>query len=55
MGPETVNRNKDCNFNGPYAGRDMYIIMYQEQERNFIVTSDVNINSVFYFVYFIFF
>ena len=50
MGPETVNKNKNCEFNGPYAGRDLYITMYQEQDRAFIVTHNTNIKPVSYFV-----
>ena len=38
MGPEAVNKNKDCVFQGDYTGRDKItnIIMYQESEREFI-------------------
>ncbi len=50
MGPEIINKNKDCEFIGPYAGRDLYITMYQEQERQFVVTHNVNIKPVSYFV-----
>ncbi len=49
MGPETVNKNKDCEFNGPYAGRDLYITMYQDSEREFVVTHNANIKPVSYF------
>lgn len=49
MGPETVNRNKDSNFYGPYAGRDLYITMYQDSEREFVVTHNANIKPVSYF------
>lgn len=49
MGPETVNRNKDSNFYGPYAGRDQYIIMLEDNEREFVVTHNANIKSVSYF------
>lgn len=49
MGPETVNENKDCEFNGPYAGRDLYITMYQDSEREFVVTHNANIKPVSYF------
>ncbi len=49
MGPETVNKNKDCEFNGPYAGRDLYITMYQDFEREFVVTHNANIKPVSYF------
>ena len=30
MEPEVVNKNKNCVFNGSYAGRDLYITMLQE-------------------------
>lgn len=49
MRREADNRNKDCEFNGPYAGRDMYITMYQDSEREFVVTRNVDINPVSYF------
>ena len=29
MGPEVVNKNKNCVFNGPYAGRDLNITMLE--------------------------
>ena len=49
MGPETVNKNKNCEFNGPYAGRDLHITLYQESERKFVVTRKANTKPVFYF------
>lgn len=49
MGPEVVNKNKNCVFNGPYAGRDLYITMLQDAEREFVVTHNANIKSVSYF------
>lgn len=49
MGPEVVSRNRNCEFNGPYAGRDLYITMYQESEREFVVTHNANIKPVSYF------
>lgn len=49
MGPEVVNKNKNCVFNGPYAGRDLYITMYQDNEREFVVTHNANIKPVAYF------
>lgn len=52
MGPKVENKNKDCEFNGPYAGRDMNItniIMFQENEREFVVTHNANIKPVSYF------
>lgn len=50
MGLEiVVNKNKNCVFNGPYAGRDLYITMLEDTEREFIVTHNVNIKPVSYF------
>lgn len=49
MGQEVVNKNKNCVFNGPYAGRDLYITMYQDNEREFVVTHTANIKPVSYF------
>lgn len=49
MGPEIVNKNKNCVFNGSYAGRDLYITMYQDNEREFVVTRNANIKPVAYF------
>ena len=49
MGPGTVNRNKDSNFYGPYAGRDLYITMLEDTEREFVVTHNANIKPVSYF------
>ena len=51
MGPEAVNKNKDCVFQGDYTGRDKItnIIMYQESEREFVVTHNANIRPVAYF------
>ncbi len=49
MGPEVVNKNKNCVFKGPYAGRDLYIAMYQDNEREFVVTHNANIKPVSYF------
>lgn len=49
MGPKVVNKNKNCVFNGPYAGRDLYITMYQDAEKGFVVTHNVNIKPVSYF------
>lgn len=49
MGPEVVNKNKNCTFNGPYAGRDLYITMYQDSEREFVVTHNAHIKPVTYF------
>lgn len=49
MEPEVVNKNKNCVFNGPYAGRDLYITMYQDSEREFVVTHNANIKPVSYF------
>lgn len=49
MRREVDNRNRDCEFNGPYAGRDMYITMYQDSEREFVVTHNADIKPVSYF------
>ena len=49
MGPEVVNKNKNCVFNGSYAGHDLYITMYQDSEREFVVTHNSNIKPVSYF------
>lgn len=49
MKREVDNRNRDCEFNGPYAGRDMYITMYQDSEREFVVTHNADIKPVSYF------
>lgn len=52
MGPEVVNRNKDCEFYGDYVGRDKYvtnIMLFQDSEREFVVTHNANIKPVSYF------
>lgn len=49
MGPEVVNKNKNCVFNGPYAGRDLYITMLEDNEREFVVTHNASIKPVSYF------
>lgn len=49
MGLEVVNKNRNCVFNGPYAGRDLYVTMYQDNEREFVVTHNANIKPVSYF------
>ena len=49
MGSEVVNKNRNCVFNGPYAGRDLYITMYQDAEREFVVTHNADIKPVSYF------
>ncbi len=52
MGPEIVNRNKDSIFHGDYVGRDdisVNIIMFQDNEREFVVTHNANIKPVSYF------
>lgn len=28
MGTEVINKNRNCVFNGPYAGCDLYITMF---------------------------
>lgn len=49
MGPEVVNKNRNCVFNGPYAGRDLYITMLEDTDREFVVTHKANIKPVSYF------
>lgn len=52
MGSEVVNKNKDCIFYGDYVGRDnitIKIVMFQDSEREFVVTHNVNIKPVSYF------
>ena len=49
MGPEVVNKNKKCVFNGPYAGRDLYITMLEDNEREFVITHNADIKPVSYF------
>jgi len=49
MREEITNKNKDCVFHSAYAGRDMYITMSQEPEREFVVTHNTNIKPVSYF------
>ena len=44
-----VNKNRNCVFDGPYAGRDLHITMYQDSEREFVVTHNTNIKPVSYF------
>lgn len=51
MGPETVNKLKDSEIHGDFVGRDKItnIIMFQDSEREFVVTHNVNIKPVSYF------
>ena len=52
MGPEIVNRNKDSIFHGDFVGRDQNvtnIILFQDNEREFVVTHNANIKPVSYF------
>ncbi|MCH5269313.1 MAG: tetratricopeptide repeat protein, partial [Lachnospiraceae bacterium] len=49
MGPEVMNKNRNSAFHGPYAGRDMYIVMLEDKEREFVVTHNANIRPVSYF------
>ncbi len=49
MGTEVINKNRNCVFNGPYAGCDLYITMFQDNEREFVVTHNVNIKPISYF------
>lgn len=52
MGSDVVNKNKDCIFYGDYIGRDnitIKIVMFQDSEREFVVTHNANIKPVSYF------
>lgn len=49
MEPKVVNKNKNCVFNGPYAGRDLHITTFPKKEREFVVTHNANIKPVSYF------
>lgn len=51
MGPETVNRLKDSEIHGDFVGHDKItnIIMFQESEREFVVTHKTNVKPVSYF------
>ena len=51
MEPETVNRLKDNEIHGDFVGRDKItnIIMFQESEREFVVTHNASIKPVAYF------
>lgn len=49
MKEEITNKNKDCVFHGTYVGGDMYVTMFQESEREFVVTHNANIKPVSYF------
>lgn len=52
MGPEIVNRNKDSIFHGDFVGRDQNvtnIILFKDNEREFVVTHNANIKPVSYF------
>lgn len=49
MEPKVVNKNKNCIFNGLYTGRDLYVTLFQESEREFVVTHNANIKPVSYF------
>ena len=52
MGPEITNRIKDSEIGGDFVGRDkisVNIIMFQDKEREFVVTENANIKPVAYF------
>lgn len=51
MGPETVNKIKDSEIYGDFVGHDKItnIIMFQDSEREFVVTHNADIKPVFYF------
>ena len=52
MGLEIINRIKNSIFHGDYVGRDQNItniIMFQDSEREFVVTHNADIKPVSYF------
>ncbi len=52
MGPENVNRLKDSEIHGDFVGRDNFsvnIILFQDSEREFVVTHNANVKPVSYF------
>lgn len=51
MGPETVNKLKGSEIHGDFVGHDKItnIIMFQDSEREFVVTHNANIKPVAYF------
>ncbi len=52
MGPEVVNKNGKSNFYGDYVGRDnitVNVTLFQESEREFVVTHNANIMPASYF------
>lgn len=52
MAPEIVTKLKDSEIHGDFAGRDhvtVNIILFQESEREFLVTHNANIKPVYYF------
>ncbi len=49
MESKVLNKNKNCVFNGPYAGRDLYITMFHDNEGEFVVTHNADIRPVSYF------
>lgn len=52
MGAEVLNKIKDCEFHGDYVGRDQIttnIILFQDNEREFVVTHNADIKPVSYF------
>ena len=52
MKSEVLNKNKDCEFNRDYVGRDQIttnILLLQNHEREFVVTHNVDIKPVAYF------
>lgn len=52
MRKEVVNKNKDCVFYGDYVGGNnitIKIVMFQDSEREFVVTHNANIKPVSYF------
>lgn len=49
MKAKVLNENKESIFYGDYVGRDLYITMFQDNEREFVVTHNANIRPVPYF------
>lgn len=39
----TLSKIKNSVFHGPFAGRDMYITMMKDEEREFVVTHNADI------------
>lgn len=52
MRPEIKNKNKNCEYNSDYVGRDKITnnVMLWDSERDFVVTHNAKIKSVSYFI-----